>query len=439
LRTCQEKSYGIRLEYRVSWRLFELIDIAMRRLGPAPSVSSHRPSQLGWIALATQQITEFFRWNINKFCFGFEMLYSSSPDISIPWDHSRVMFAFLMCLPAFLGRSHPNTFRRLWCANLPAKADSESVERGLGIGNNLTTYGYGWLDPVIDYQTMTFRTEYTDYIGFDRLPLLGNFQKKYHLAAGFWHDRIVVRRAEQWLRQFSNNPLQVQFIAELFRQICLRAFRRDVYASIKHDLTKEKDLRGKALRGECPLTYSTLQAVFRPGASRVCFAISHNQSIREYASLFRLLWDTDDNVKRGPWAQRTGYRDLYQMCREALSRIVGHEFATEWRGRLREYLRQTHWLLPYPGASLISRNEQGASKWWTNYNESIDNFNRSKAPSHSQPEMDDHESTGDNDSMDSLNSRDLPEAVDEPHFELDADVMKEWPTVPWADRMQDFR
>jgi hypothetical protein len=155
LTACVEKSYGLRQEYRVSWKLFKLIDTAMRRLSesavPSVAPSTSGLSQYGWIALLTQRMSTWYRWNINKFCFGFEMLNSFSPDHSIPWDHSRVMLLFLMCLPAFLGGEHPRIMPRLWLHDLPAKVNRDSRERGLSIGINRLTDGYGWLDPVINY------------------------------------------------------------------------------------------------------------------------------------------------------------------------------------------------------------------------------------------------------------------------------------------------
>lgn len=401
-----QKSFGIRQEYRVSWKLFELIDVEMRRLDPTPNPSPSATARSGWLAVPTQRVCEWHRWNINKFCFGFEMVNSYSPQTSIPWDHSRVMLLFLMCLPAFLGRDHPDTFRRLWLSDLPAKANKESRERGLGIGVNLTAYGYGWLDPVIDYNTMTFRTELTHCIGFDTLPMLGQFKRTFYSTAGFWQDTLVIAHAEQWLTQFSAEPVKTQMIAELFRQICLRAFRRDVYATVKQDITKA--LRGQALRGNYPLTESTLQAVFHPAAPPITFAVAKNQRIRYYSQLFQTLWGNNDCLERGSWADRAGYRVLYQKCDEALTRIIGPQVATQWRSTFREYLRQTHWLLPYPGQSLVSRGSKGESRWWTSYNEIIDTFNQQTAGHDSQ-------------------------------FQLDASVMREWPTVQWDDHMQDFR
>jgi hypothetical protein len=406
LTACLEKSYGLRQEYRVSWKPFKLIDAEMRRLATTAVISSRSPSQFGWIALPTQRIGAWYRWNLNKFCFGFEMLRSFSPDASIPWDHSRIMLLFLMCLSAFLGGEHPHTMPRLWLEYLPAKANRDSRERGLGMGINLVRDGYGWLDPVIDYHTMTFRPEYTHYIGFNTLPIFGNFKKRYHSAAGFWQDMIVVRSAEQWLQQYSGHHLKIQMIAELLRQICLRAFRRDVYATIKKDVTKK--LRPQALRGNYPLTEFTLETIFHPDAANITFTIAKNQTIREYSQLFQILWGNSDRFQRGAWAAHAGYRALYQMCHEALTRHISRQYAALWRGELREYLRQTHWLLPYPGPTLVSRDAKGRSRWWTNYNEIIDEFNQDAARADS-------------------------------NFQLDADIMKEWPTVRWDDRMQDFR
>jgi hypothetical protein len=214
---------------------------------------------------------------------------------------------------------------------------------------------------------------------------------------------ITIRSAEQWLHQFSAHQLKIRLIAELFREICLRAFRRDVYTTIKKDITPK--LRPQALRGNYPLTEFTLNSVFHPEAAEITFAIAKNQAIRDYSQLFQILWGNNDGFSRGPWAEHAGYRVLYQMCHEALARHVSCQYAALWRGELREYLRQTHWLLPYPGQTLVSRDANGCSRWWTNYNEIINDFNQDTAEA-------DHD------------------------FQLNADIMKQWPTVKWDNHIQ---
>lgn len=401
-----EKSFGLRQEYRISWSLFLRIDAEMSRLNTVAACSSFSPFQLGWIALPTQRMTHWYRWNLNKFCFGFEMLHCFSPDHSIPWDHSRVMLLFLMCLPAFLGGEHPRTMPRLWQQSLSTKTHQDSCERGLGIGLNRLIDGYGWLDPVIDFHTLTFRTEYTYCIGFNTLPIFGNFRKRYHSAAGYWQDMIVVRTADQWLNQFSTDKSKRHLIAELFRQICLRAFRRDVYATIKKDITPR--LRPQALRGNYPLTEDILERILHPEAAGITFTAARNQTIREYHQLFRILWEDNESFQRGTWTDHAGYRTLYRVCREILTSKVGGSYSDQWRSDLREYLRQTHWLLPYPGQTLVSRDAKGRSRWWSNFNAIINTFN--------------------DDAIRANSSNILP-----------ADIMKEWPTVKWDNYVQDFR
>jgi hypothetical protein len=129
-------------------------------------------------------------------------------------------------------------------------------------------------------------------------------------------------------------------ITELFRQICLRAFRRDVYATIKKDITIK--MKPQALRGNFPLTEFTLSTIFHPQAAHITCAVAHNQSIREYSKLFQILWGHDDQLERGQWAEQAGYRNLYQMCHEALTHHISHQYSSLWRSQLREYLRQTY-------------------------------------------------------------------------------------------------
>jgi len=180
---------------------------------------------------------------------------------------------------------------------------------------------------------MSFRPEYSQCIGFRTLPIFGNFRKRYHTSAGYWQDTIVVRSAEQWLDQFSTDSLKCQVIAELFRQICLRAFRRDIYAAIQKDISPP--LKARALRGHYPLTFDTLQRVLDPQAAGITIPVSRNQGIRDYPRLFEILWGDNPDISRGPWAHTAGYRLLYQICREALSSRVGRPYADQWHLDLR--------------------------------------------------------------------------------------------------------
>jgi hypothetical protein len=42
----------------------------------------------------TTTILSWYWWNINKFCLGFEMVYSLSDSHWVPWEHTQIMLMF---------------------------------------------------------------------------------------------------------------------------------------------------------------------------------------------------------------------------------------------------------------------------------------------------------------------------------------------------------
>ncbi|KAH6974817.1 hypothetical protein EDB80DRAFT_595282, partial [Ilyonectria destructans] len=94
-----QKSFGIREEHRVSKELFHAIDSRMRsrelhnmRLVVPTNDSSP------YYSFTTDTLLRWLRWNINKFCVGFEMVYSFQDPHFVTWEHTRIMLMFLRCL-----------------------------------------------------------------------------------------------------------------------------------------------------------------------------------------------------------------------------------------------------------------------------------------------------------------------------------------------------
>jgi hypothetical protein len=46
----------------------------------------------------TDTLLRWVRWNINKFCVGFEMVYSFQDPHFVTSEHTRIMLMFLRCL-----------------------------------------------------------------------------------------------------------------------------------------------------------------------------------------------------------------------------------------------------------------------------------------------------------------------------------------------------
>ena len=94
-----KKSFGTREEHRVSRALFNGIDSQFRRrqlhteyFHPAPVENTP------YYTYTTATILSWLRWNINKFCVGFEMMYSFNDHHFVTWEHTRIMLMFLRCL-----------------------------------------------------------------------------------------------------------------------------------------------------------------------------------------------------------------------------------------------------------------------------------------------------------------------------------------------------
>ncbi|KAB8199119.1 hypothetical protein BDV34DRAFT_233273 [Aspergillus parasiticus] len=153
------RAYGVREEYRVSKRLLQAVNRRMWAQGlagqklrvPQASIdpsTDPAPPHLPFFYHQTDLILHWLRWNINKFCLGFKMVYSLRPRTMIQWKHTRVMMMFLHCLLFTYGGqgTHPRRCNRLWLNQhiRPAANGSEQkrIDEGLDIKQTLERYSY---------------------------------------------------------------------------------------------------------------------------------------------------------------------------------------------------------------------------------------------------------------------------------------------------------
>lgn len=156
LQGCRSHSYGTREEYRVTGAVLVAMDTILQQRGlghvPLPRPQSPHP----FFAHPTPVIQDWWRWNINKLCLGFEMTYSLRDRTFVHWEHTRVMIMFLKYLGyAYGGQgNHPRRSVGLWInrrTQPPAEgSDCERVQEGMGIGARLKGSGYAWLADKVD-------------------------------------------------------------------------------------------------------------------------------------------------------------------------------------------------------------------------------------------------------------------------------------------------
>ncbi|KAL5366723.1 hypothetical protein BJX96DRAFT_183344 [Aspergillus floccosus] len=224
------KVFGLREEHRVSRALFRQIlyefqtrqQFTTRFLGSGDRVEYY-------YALPTSTLLRWFRWNINKFCVGFEMVYSLNDRHFVTWEHTRVMLMFLRCLPfSYSGgllERVSGCWRDVWFRPDPTQPDGLRRCEGLGFQRNMQQFGYGWFLDKLDWEMMVFRQPATQYIQFNNLSL----QAAYHARYSQVRD----------MTEFSSIPLCQEYLQKYLRQLCLRAFRKDIFTQIKALLKPE--------------------------------------------------------------------------------------------------------------------------------------------------------------------------------------------------------
>jgi hypothetical protein len=91
----------------------------------------------------TGQFLDWIRWNMNRLCLGFEMVYTLRPHTVVHWGHTRVMMMFLRCLIFTYGGQghHLKHSTGLWVdrrVRPPLEgSEVEQVQEGIGIGHTL--------------------------------------------------------------------------------------------------------------------------------------------------------------------------------------------------------------------------------------------------------------------------------------------------------------
>ncbi|EAU29224.1 predicted protein, partial [Aspergillus terreus NIH2624] len=318
------KVFGLREEHRVSHALFCQIlhefqtrqQSTTRFLGSGDRVESY-------YALPTLTLLRWFRWNINKFCVGFEMVYSLNDRHFVTWEHTR-------------------------------------------------QFGYGWFLEKIDWEMMVFRQPATQYIQFNNPSLQAAYHARYSQVRDVRTDFIRISQIHQWMTEFSSIPTCQDYLQKYLRQLCLRAFRKDVFTQIKRLLKPESVT--VALAGETPLCWPSLEGALQAQHCPPYIASGNRMAVKHINVLFTWLWEwRDGRFERKGWDHKP-YRLLYQKSFEVITLIQGKDAARQWKQGLKDSFIQSHWMLPYPQNNSFMRKskESGQVMWWSSVHRGMD-------------------------------------------------------------------
>ncbi|KAJ5100164.1 hypothetical protein N7532_007165 [Penicillium argentinense] len=367
------KVFGLREEHRVSFRLFHAIDqeLRVRNLHQSrlPGVSSDVEP---FYSLPTSTLLFWFYWNINKFCVGFESVYSINDRHFVTWEHTRIMMMFLRCLQfSYAGgllQRVSGCWRDVWFRPDARRTDGLRRCEGLGFQRNMEEYGYAWFLDKVNWDTMTFRQPSAQYMMFNSPSVQAAFHARYAQIRDVRLDFLRVHQAHRWMEEFSSIAPCLDLLRGFLRQLSLCVFRKDVFLQVKRLL--HPDHAPRALAGEVPLSYDSIRRVFIEGAQTLPLLDQRRIAVKSVDTIFAWLWEwKDGRYDRKGWKDKP-YRMVYQQSFEAIHRILGKDQAREWKKALKTSFLQSHWLLPYPHKNGFMRKSKdtGQEVWWSSSN-----------------------------------------------------------------------
>ncbi|KAH7378898.1 hypothetical protein BKA64DRAFT_728089 [Cadophora sp. MPI-SDFR-AT-0126] len=200
-----QKSFGVREEHRVSVDLFHAINRRFGILNLRQQKFASAVDEVSYFTHPTTTALSSYRWNINKFCVGFEMVYSLSGRQWVTWQHTRIMPMFLRCLRFCYGHGQLQESAGCWReVRYTTSSDApDGLRRTEGIGFEVT----------MSQQYMLFNNP--------------SIQQAYHARYGqiresgdVRDDFIQVNRIQQLIQQFDEIPACLGYLEVVLLQIC---------------------------------------------------------------------------------------------------------------------------------------------------------------------------------------------------------------------------
>jgi hypothetical protein len=377
-----QKSFGVREEHRVSAALFYAIDRRFGTLNLRQQKFASAGDEVPYFTHPTATVLSWYRWNINKFCVGFEMVYSLSGRQWVTWEHTRIMLMFLRCLRLSYGHGQLQESAGCWrdvryTANSDAPDGLRRME-GLGFEVTMSQYGYPWFLEKVDWETMTFRAPHGQYMLFNNPSMQQAYHARYGQIRDVRDDFIQVNKIQQLMQQFDEIPACLGYLEDVLLQICLCAFRKDVFQQIKPLLKKEHV--EEALAGEVFLCWPSVNRVLQPRHRPVHLVTGKRLTVQSIDVLFAWLWGwREDHFQRKHWSEKP-YRLLYRRSCETIRLLRGKGHAREWKQKLKSSFIRSNWLLPYPQGDRFMKRQAGTQQvcWWSTYHAGVHAYYRNQ-------------------------------------------------------------
>ena len=354
----KKKSFGIREEHRISWALFlRLLNRLHLETREDLEVALANCPPFAW-AIKAEVYLNFLWRSVDKFATGFEVVHARCRRELVTWEETKMMAMFLRCLRFVFGGHELRRESALWWSR---RERPTRVWYGLGFCNTLPRYKYCWLEPRIDWDRLTFKSNVTDEVLFGNGALRGQYLRRGGQVRDFFDATRQLELALDWVDRHHRSEVIRDRLIFWIVHICLRQFRVDILGSVQSEIAV--DQQEDALRDTQPFCYEYFEEIM---AGAVYLMSGNRCDFKQPSHLGHFLFDFDDGRLRTHWEDRP-YRKLYRRARTALSvqypaLRLGSLFARRFWRSLYTY----HWILPYPCPEvLLQTTKQGQRMWYS--------------------------------------------------------------------------
>lgn len=360
----RKKSFGIREEHRIAWSLFQglLEQLQSENREELEIVLVDCPSY-AW-AVKTESYFVYLWRNVDKFAAGFEVLRVQCNKDLVTWEQTKMLAMFLRCL-RFALHGQLKRESALWWGRRERLVGNPPKLRlwyGLGFCNTLIRYKYCWLEPRIDWNTLTFQSEVTDNILFGNEMLRGKYLHRGGSVRDFFGATRWLELALEWMKQHHENATICNRLILWMIHICLQQFRVDILTSIKQEILDE--YREEAVQGEQYFCFDYLSEIM---GGDLHLMSGNRCDFKQPKHLGVYLFEFDDGKVRNHWENKP-YRKLYRRVVTALKlpQNGGSDMVKRFKRRLQRALFATHWILPYPSPEVLTQTtKQGKRMWYS--------------------------------------------------------------------------
>jgi hypothetical protein len=157
---------------------------------------------------------------------------------------------------------------------------------------------------------MTFKAPYSQYMTFNNVSMQRAYRARYSQIRDVQDDFIRVSNIQGLLQQFKDSAQCRDYLHDVLQQLCLCAFRKDVFQHIKSMI--KKDMLQPALAGKVPLCVPSVKEALQPQYRSLNLVSGKRLAVQSIEVLFVWLWGQKEGLfKRKHWEDKP-YRLLFQ-------------------------------------------------------------------------------------------------------------------------------